>query len=167
MGLRSFLFCDVCNPLAIRIPEQRRDNKKGRSHGRRWTDGRAWIEHDAGTAMEEFDWRQTDEGLHVCPQCWEQKDLERHSVPEKERRSLNGRSFIFCDCCNPSGVRIVETRRFRMRGDRSGRRVTDGRAWIEGGAENPTEDGWLTTKDGRHYCPKCRELHPELEIDAA
>lgn len=66
------------------------------------------------------------------------------------------RTFVFCDICNPQGIRYVEQRR-APKGDRPhGRRVTDGRAWFEGAAEQAELEGWKTSPDGnRHICPRC------------
>ena len=52
MSIRTFIFCDVCNPLGIRCPEKRRDVHRDPLIGRRHTDGRAWIEGDSAYAVE-------------------------------------------------------------------------------------------------------------------
>jgi len=72
--IRTFVFCDACNPQATRYVEQRRSASRGDHggcggrRGRRATDGRAWFEgavHDA----EQAGWRVTREGRHLCPAC--------------------------------------------------------------------------------------------------
>ena len=68
------------------------------------------------------------------------------------------RTYICCDYCNPQGIRTVEQRRNIERGDRSGRRWTDGRAWYEGALETAVEKyGWQVSDEGMHICPHCRE----------
>lgn len=37
------------------------------------------------------------------------------------------RSFIFCDICNPQGIRTIELRRSPRENDRNGRQISDGR----------------------------------------
>lgn len=68
------------------------------------------------------------------------------------------RSFIFCDFCNPDGVRTVDHRRRGPRPFAAGRRRDDGRAWIEAGeAEAVRAYGWARTAAGGHLCPQCRQ----------
>ena len=79
------------------------------------------------------------------------------------------RTFIFCDFCNPQGIRYVEQRRTIDRGDRDGRRITDGRAWYEGGHDDVktavTEHGWAVTTEGKHICPHCQQhLQDEVSL---
>lgn len=68
------------------------------------------------------------------------------------------RTFIFCDICNPQGIRYVEQRR-APKGERAhGRRLTDGRAWYEGPMDEAAREGWQANPEGdRHVCPRCRE----------
>ncbi len=66
------------------------------------------------------------------------------------------RTFVFCDGCNPMGIRTVEMRRStRDRDARAGRRITDGRAWLEGSVAEAEAAGWSVARDGRHLCPLC------------
>ena len=44
MTLKTFIFCDICNPAGTRYVEQRRGVHRGDGGGRRVTDGRAWFE---------------------------------------------------------------------------------------------------------------------------
>lgn len=67
------------------------------------------------------------------------------------------RTFVFCDVCNPKGIRMIEERRNTKRSDNPGRRLTDGRAWFEGTSVEATEAGWRTHTDGRHVCPRCQK----------
>lgn len=77
------------------------------------------------------------------------------------------RRFIFCDLCNPQGVRIPEQRRNARRDARDGRRVTDGRMWFDGDINEAVADyGWLVTEEGRHICPYCRLIIEQTEQDA-
>jgi hypothetical protein len=66
------------------------------------------------------------------------------------------RKIIFCDICNPQALRSVEFRRAPRDNDRGGRRISDGRSWIEGELSNSIDYGWLATSDGRHICPICQ-----------
>jgi len=65
------------------------------------------------------------------------------------------RTFIFCDICNPQGLRSIEFRR-RPRDARTGRRLSDGRSWIEGSMSAAVENGWSINLDGKHICPACK-----------
>jgi DNA transposition AAA+ family ATPase len=69
MSIRTFIFCDICNPQATRAIEYRRSTRLGARTGRRISDGRAWIEASLESAVEKHGWRRTEEGLHVCPAC--------------------------------------------------------------------------------------------------
>ncbi|RKZ36240.1 MAG: hypothetical protein DRQ37_04555 [Gammaproteobacteria bacterium] len=53
-------------------------------------------------------------------------------------------------------MRYVEQRRGNGRGDRAGRRASDGRSWFDGGIDNAIRGaGWVITPDGQHVCPHC------------
>ena len=67
------------------------------------------------------------------------------------------RTFLFCDICNPYGTRTVELRRDMKRSDNQGRRISDGRAWLEGDLNEAIAAGWSVLDDGRHVCPRCHE----------
>jgi hypothetical protein len=71
------------------------------------------------------------------------------------------RTFIFCDICNPQGLRSIEFRRHPRR-DRTGRRLSDGRSWVEGNISSAVENGWSINSEGKHICPVCKE-HTQLE----
>ncbi len=73
------------------------------------------------------------------------------------------RKFIFCDICNPQGLRSIEFRRSPRADERSGRRISDGRAWFEGELSQAVEAGWQCNSDGMHICPNCQALHTEAE----
>ena len=72
--------------------------------------------------------------------------------------------ILTCDACNQLGIRVVDERRNEERDPRSGRRITDGRAWFEGNEEQAKDLGWIILDDGRHVCPDCcrRGLHKAL-----
>jgi len=70
------------------------------------------------------------------------------------------RVIIFCDICNPQGIRYIEQNRSTQRGDADGRRVTDGRAWFEGTLQDALEEGWRH-QDSEHVCPGCLERHSQ------
>jgi len=68
------------------------------------------------------------------------------------------RVIIFCDICNPQGVRYIEQTRSIQRSDVDGRRITDDRSWFEGSLEAALEQLWVY-ENGDHICPRCRERH--------
>jgi len=70
------------------------------------------------------------------------------------------RVIIFCDICNPQGIRYIEQNRSVQRSDKGGRRITDDRAWSESSLEEALNEGWHH-KDGRHICPRCQERHSD------
>ena len=74
MSIRQFIFCDVCNPMAVRQIEERRAAL--RSGGRRRTDDRAWVEGSRSHATEQG-WVATAEGMDVCGRCCERGLAER------------------------------------------------------------------------------------------
>lgn len=68
------------------------------------------------------------------------------------------RQFVFCDFCNPQGLRSIEVRRGAARDKREGRRISDGRAWFEGDiSEAIAVSGWVAADDERHICPDCQD----------
>lgn len=70
---------------------------------------------------------------------------------------MSTRTFLFCDICNPQGVRYIEQRRGLRRGD-TGKRITDGRAWYEGDIKGAiASHGWKVIGIGKHACPHCVE----------
>jgi hypothetical protein len=75
MARRSFIFCDICNPSAIRAVEHRRNPRRDPRNGRRVIDGRMWFE---GTDEEarEAGWEIGNPDGHTCPNC-----LKRHPKP--------------------------------------------------------------------------------------
>jgi hypothetical protein len=73
------------------------------------------------------------------------------------------RKIIFCDICNPLGLRSVEFRRTFRESESAGQRISDGRAWIEGDIFHAVENGWLCTPEGQHICPACKNRHRKLD----
>ena len=67
------------------------------------------------------------------------------------------RTFIFCDICNPQGIRNIEYRRRPRERDRNGRRISDGRSWIEGHLTDAINAGWTVDQQGQHICPACKK----------
>jgi hypothetical protein len=65
------------------------------------------------------------------------------------------RAIVFCDKCNPQGVRYIEARGSKREDPRAGRRNSDGRAWIEGEEAEIIKNGWVSMSDGSHICPNC------------
>lgn len=77
MARRSFIFCDICNPLAIRYIEMRRSAGRDSRIGRRVTDGRNWFD-GADEEAKQAGWVGTDDGQHVCPDCFSRMKSMRH-----------------------------------------------------------------------------------------
>ncbi len=168
MSIRSFMFCDVCNPKGVRCLEMRRNKHRGHGTRRRWSDGRAWIETTLEVAVAEHGWVVTTQNACVCPDCYAKLRSEGDAALEPvasvaQAGPLEPVTLTFCDICNPQGLRCLETRRRESRMDRSGRRFGDSRAWHEGDARDAIAGaGWAATEDGRHICPQCQTRHPEL-----
>lgn len=79
---------------------------------------------------------------------------------------MSRRNFIFCDICNPMGLRSVEMRRsIAGRDPRVGRRISDGRYWFEGEDAEAAKAGWVVVEaSGQHICPVCfSHLHTQRE----
>jgi len=70
MSIRKFVFCDVCNPQALRSIEFRRSKRAESRTGRRISDGRSWFEGEPVTAVD-AGWLYTADGRHICPACRE------------------------------------------------------------------------------------------------
>ncbi len=83
MARRSFVFCDICNPLALRSIEMRRTiiGRDSRD-GRRLADGRAWYD---GSDLEakHAGWVVADDGQHICPACFERLRSMRNVLEER------------------------------------------------------------------------------------
>jgi len=73
---------------------------------------------------------------------------------------MSVRTFVSCARRNPQRLRYVEQQRTR-RGDRGGRRVTDGLAWFDGSLEEAVlSGGWRVGAEGRQLCARCAALGP-------
>ncbi|MFW5442937.1 MAG: hypothetical protein ACKE51_01345 [Methylococcaceae bacterium] len=68
MTIRNFIFCDICNPQALRSVEFRRSPRGNKRNGRRLSDGRAWFDGDISLALENG-WSINNQGQHICPAC--------------------------------------------------------------------------------------------------
>ncbi|MBU0500792.1 MAG: hypothetical protein KJ558_13705 [Gammaproteobacteria bacterium] len=67
MSIRTFIFCDHCNPIAIRFVEERRRSRwEDPTMGRRISDGRAWFDGNTDEARQ-AGWIIEDQ--HICPHC--------------------------------------------------------------------------------------------------
>jgi len=82
MARRSFIFCDICNPLALRSIEMRRTDGRVDRDGRRLCDGRAWFDGDDSEAKH-AGWVVADEGQHICPSCFERLRSMRNVLEER------------------------------------------------------------------------------------
>lgn len=81
------------------------------------------------------------------------------------------RIFVFCDLCNPEGIRNINNRyrmtdrreinnerRIEIRRTIKGRRNGDGRSWYEGTLDAAIEQGWSVAVDNKILCPDCIKL---------
>lgn len=82
MTVRSFIFCDICNPMAIREIEMRRTTVRDARGGRRVSDGRMWFDGDEQSAVK-HGWVATENGQHVCPSCLERMQALRPVLDER------------------------------------------------------------------------------------
>ena len=72
MSIRTFIFCDICNPQALRSIEFRRRPREEERNGRRLSDGRAWFEGAWPDAVK-GGWKSSPEYPHICPACQKEK----------------------------------------------------------------------------------------------
>jgi hypothetical protein len=166
MTTRTFVFCDVCNPEAIRAVEPQDVGLT--QNRRRITDERVWLEGALDSAVCDHGWYVTTDGAHICPHCRDGGVAVKTYPTVHAHSADSGRQFIFCDCCNPMAIRYVEQRRSSKRAaEGTGRRVTDNRAWFDGVAADAVEAGWAINTDGSHYCPTCLVRHLDEVIEAA
>lgn len=63
---------------------------------------------------------------------------------------MSKRTFIFCDSCNPQGIRTDN------RGYLYSRRACDSWSWYEGDETSSLKTGWELTDEGKNVCPKCQ-----------
>ncbi len=82
MARRSFIFCDICNPLALRAIELRRTSGRDNRDGRRLSDGRAWFD-GSNTEAKLSGWLVADDGQHICPACFERMRSMRNVLEER------------------------------------------------------------------------------------
>ncbi len=82
MARRSFIFCDICNPLALRSIEMRRATGRDCRDGRRLCDGRAWFDGSDSEAKR-AGWVVSDDSQHVCPACFERLRSMRNVLEER------------------------------------------------------------------------------------
>jgi hypothetical protein len=80
MSIRTFIFCDICNPQALRSIEFRRSPRIQQRNGRRISDGRAWFEGHPEKAKQ-YGWLCTTDGRHICPDC--HKNSESQAPAER------------------------------------------------------------------------------------
>ena len=66
MSIRTFIFCDICNPQALRSIEFRRGPREEERNGRRLSDGRAWFEGDLSSASTSG-WLIDTKLQQMCP----------------------------------------------------------------------------------------------------
>ncbi len=81
MARRSFIFCDICNPLAFRYVEMRRSTGRDSRIGRRVSDGRNWFDGNDAEAKQSG-WIATEDGQHVCPACFSRMKSMRHILED-------------------------------------------------------------------------------------
>ncbi len=79
MPRRSFIFCDICNPQAVRYVEMRRSIGRDSRIGRRLSDGRNWFEGSDEEAVA-AGWVAAEDGKYVCPICSGRMKRMRHAL---------------------------------------------------------------------------------------
>jgi len=82
MARRSFIFCDICNPLALRAIEMRRTTGRDCRDGRRLCDGRTWFDGSDNEAKH-AGWVVADNGQHICPACFERLRSMRNMLEQR------------------------------------------------------------------------------------
>jgi hypothetical protein len=88
MARRSFIYCDICNPLALRSIEMRRVTGRDSRDGRRLSDGRAWYDGSDKEAKH-AGWVVADDGQHICPSCFERLRSMRNVLEERLFAGVN------------------------------------------------------------------------------
>ena len=68
MSVKTFTFCDICNPHS-QIATDRREQPRDEGQGRRGDDDCSWFEGFPEDSAEEG-WIVTSKGKHVCPRCY-------------------------------------------------------------------------------------------------
>ena len=68
MTLRTIISCDQCNLRRIKSLEFRRGIRDNTLTGRRFSDGRSWIEVESDYVVKNS-WLFSSDGLHICPSC--------------------------------------------------------------------------------------------------
>lgn len=68
MSVKTYTFCDICNPHAF-IAIDRREHPRDAETGRRAGDECSWFEGRPEDSAEEG-WIVTSRGKHVCPKCF-------------------------------------------------------------------------------------------------
>ena len=81
MSIRTFVFCDLCNPQCVRninnryhitdrreIDNERRIELRRTMNGRRNSDGRSWYEGTLDDAIEQG-WMVDEKNKTLCPEC--------------------------------------------------------------------------------------------------
>jgi hypothetical protein len=98
MTRRSFIFCDICNPMSLRAVEMRR-SVSGRDPrvGRRISDGRSWFEGDDEAAKQAGWLIVASSGQHVCPTCCGHLHSRREVLLEKLRVSEDALDTLLRD----------------------------------------------------------------------
>ncbi|MBI5918894.1 MAG: hypothetical protein HY849_05935 [Nitrosomonadales bacterium] len=79
MGVKTFIYCDFCNPSAIRFVDRRVPERS--LDGRRNSDSRSFIDGGGADALASG-WKIVD-GRHFCPRCIQ----HAHKLPAAESSS--------------------------------------------------------------------------------
>jgi len=69
------------------------------------------------------------------------------------------RTIISCDQCNLRRIKSLEFRRGIRDNTFTGRRLSDGRSWIEVDVDYVIKNGWLSSSNGQHLCPACQAVN--------
>lgn len=84
--------------------------------------------------------------------------LLMHSLSNCYGVKMSIRTIIFCDHCNPLGLRTINDRFTKNR------RLGDYRTWYEGNLEEAHDAGWRKSVSGHDLCPKCYENRLDNQI---
>lgn len=69
MSMKTFIFCDLCNPLCLHQMDRREQSREGIAAGRRFTDNYSWLEGGIDESTQNG-WMVTSNNKHICPRCY-------------------------------------------------------------------------------------------------
>jgi hypothetical protein len=89
MGIRTFIYCDYCNPNAIRFVD-RRPPERAFVGGRRNSDSRSFIDGNDADAIA-AGWKVVT-GRHFCPRCTQHADYLQAQTNSSETTGASSSS---------------------------------------------------------------------------